>query len=221
MNIYQKLNAARDKFHSQEIKKSGLNKFAGYKYFELADFIIPALKIFSEVGIASVIRFENEYGFMELINTSEPSERILFSSPMSEASLKGCHPVQNLGAVETYIRRYLWVCALEIVEHDALDSADPKDVPVKNEIRSATKEEKKEAEKKESKKKAEPVESDDAFIEILLDWAVKCNEPEELASIWKANQKRIDAIKKSLPDQYAVIVERFTTIKTNLLNEEK
>ena len=221
MNIYQKLNAARDKFHSQEIKKSGLNKFAGYKYFELADFIIPALKIFSEVGIASVIRFENEYGFMELINTSEPSERILFSSPMSEASLKGCHPVQNLGAVETYIRRYLWVCALEIVEHDALDSADPKDVPVKNEIRSATKEEKKEAEKKESKKKAEPVESDDAFIEILLDWAVKCNEPEELASIWKANQKRIDAIKKSLPDQYAIIVERFTTIKTNLLNEEK
>ena len=221
MNIYQKLNAARDKFHSQEIRKSGLNKFAGYKYFELGDFIIPALKIFSEIGITSVIRFENEYGFMELINASEPSERILISSPMSEASLKGCHPVQNLGAVETYIRRYLWVCALEIVEHDALDSADPKDVPVKNEIRSATKEEKKEAEKKESKKKAEPVESDDAFIEILLDWAVKCNEPEELASIWKANQKRIDAIKKSLPDQYAIIVERFTTIKTNLLNEEK
>ena len=221
MNIYQKLNAARDKFHSQEIRKSGLNKFAGYKYFELGDFIIPALKIFSEIGITSVIRFENEYGFMELINTSEPSERILFSSPMSEASLKGCHPVQNLGAVETYIRRYLWVCALEIVEHDALDSADPKDVPVKNEIRSATKEEKKEAEKKESKKKVEPVESDDAFIEILLDWAVKCNEPDELASIWKANQKRIDAIKKSLPDQYAIIVERFTTIKNNLLNEEK
>ena len=221
MNIYQKLNAARDKFHSQEIRKSGLNKFAGYKYFELGDFIIPALKIFSEIGITSVIRFENEHGTMELINTSEPSERILFSSPMSEASLKGCHPVQNLGAVETYIRRYLWVCALEIVEHDALDSADPKDVPVKNEIRSATKEEKKEAEKKESKKKAEPVESDDAFIEILLDWAVKCNDPDELASIWKANQKRIDAIKKSLPDQYAIIVERFTTIKTNLLNEEK
>ena len=221
MNIYEKLNAARHEFHGQEIKKSGLNKFAGYKYFELADFIIPALKIFSEIGITSVIRFENEHGTMELINTSEPSERILFSSPMSEASLKGCHPVQNLGAVETYIRRYLWVCALEIVEHDALDSADPKDVPVKNEIRSATKEEKKEVEKKESKKKAEPVESDDAFIEILLDWAVKCNEPEELASIWKANQKRIDAIKKSLPDQYAVIVERFTTIKTNLLNEEK
>jgi hypothetical protein len=44
---------------------------------------------------------------------------------MSEAALKGCHPVQNLGAVETYIRRYLWVIALEIVEHDAVDSSEP------------------------------------------------------------------------------------------------
>jgi hypothetical protein len=33
--------------------------------------------------------------------------------------------VQNLGAVQTYIRRYLWVAALEIVEHDALDSSKP------------------------------------------------------------------------------------------------
>jgi hypothetical protein len=44
---------------------------------------------------------------------------------MSTAALKGCHEVQNLGAVETYIRRYLWVTALEIVEHDAIDSAEP------------------------------------------------------------------------------------------------
>jgi hypothetical protein len=44
---------------------------------------------------------------------------------MAEANLKGCHPIQNLGAVETYTRRYLWVTAMEIVEHDALDSSAP------------------------------------------------------------------------------------------------
>jgi hypothetical protein len=32
--------------------------------------------------------------------------------------------VQNIGAVETYQRRYLWVTAMEIVEHDALDSSE-------------------------------------------------------------------------------------------------
>jgi hypothetical protein len=46
---------------------------------------------------------------------------------MGSAALKGCHEVQNIGAVETYQRRYLWVAALEIVEHDALDATTGKD----------------------------------------------------------------------------------------------
>ena len=40
---------------------------------------------------------------------------------MSSASLKGCHEVQNLGAVETYIKRYLYQNCFEIVESDVLD----------------------------------------------------------------------------------------------------
>jgi hypothetical protein len=122
MNVYQKLNEAREQFHTAPIKKSGLNKFAGYKYFELGDFVIPALQIFKEVGLTSVIRFTADHAFMEIVNTEKPEEKIVISSPMSTAALKGCHEVQNLGAVQTYIRRYLWVAALEIVEHDALDA---------------------------------------------------------------------------------------------------
>ena len=37
-NIYTKLMEVRVKFHSLELKKSGLNKFAGFKYYELGDF---------------------------------------------------------------------------------------------------------------------------------------------------------------------------------------
>lgn len=125
MNVYQKLNNARHKFHSTELKKSGHNKFAGYKYFELGDFIIPALNIFDEVGLTSIISFTKDYADMRIINVEKPEETIVISSPMSSAALKGCHEVQNLGAVQTYLRRYLWVAALEIVEHDALDSSKP------------------------------------------------------------------------------------------------
>ncbi len=125
MNVYQTLNSARNQFHNTEIKKSGHNKFAGYKYFELGDFIEPALRIFDEVGLTSIISFGKESADMRIINNSKPEEMIVIESPMSEANLKGCHPVQNLGAVQTYIRRYLWVAALEIVEHDALDSSKP------------------------------------------------------------------------------------------------
>jgi hypothetical protein len=122
MNVYQKLNAARKKFHGIELKKSGHNKFAGYKYFELGDFIIPALAIFNEVGLTSIISFGKEEALMRIIDNDKPEDMVVITSPMSTAALKGCHEVQNLGAVQTYLRRYLWVAALEIVEHDALDA---------------------------------------------------------------------------------------------------
>lgn len=123
MNVYQKLNAARAAFHKLALKKSGQNKFAGYQYFELGDFIIPALNIFSEVGLCPLISFGAEEARMEIVNADNPEEKIVITSPMSSAQLKGCHEVQNLGAVQTYTRRYLWVAALEIVEHDAVDSS--------------------------------------------------------------------------------------------------
>ena len=55
----------------------------------------------------------------------EDKSQIVITSPMGSAALKGCHEVQQIGAVETYQRRYLWVAALEIVEHDALDGSPP------------------------------------------------------------------------------------------------
>jgi hypothetical protein len=122
MNVYQKLSVARARFHQMELKKSGHNKFAGYYYFELSDFVVPALQVMKEVGLTPIISFGKEIAEMRLVNDDKPEETIVITSPMSEAALKGCHPVQNLGAVESYIRRYLWVAALEIVEHDALDA---------------------------------------------------------------------------------------------------
>lgn len=126
MNVYQKLNEARERFHQSKLNKSGQNKFAGYKYFELSDFVVPALQIFKEVGLTSVISFGKDTADMRIVNNDKPDEVIVIESPMSTAALKGCHEVQNLGAVQTYLRRYLWVAALEIVEHDALDATTGK-----------------------------------------------------------------------------------------------
>lgn len=128
MNVYAKLQSARMKLHSMELKKSGHNKFAGYNYFELADFVVPALKIFDELKLCGVVSFGKEVATLTIVDLEAgegQQESITITSPMSSAALKGCHEVQNLGAVETYIRRYLWVAALEIVEHDALDSSEP------------------------------------------------------------------------------------------------
>ena len=38
-NIYSKMQKARCEFQEKPLKKSGHNKFAGYRYFELGDFL--------------------------------------------------------------------------------------------------------------------------------------------------------------------------------------
>ena len=129
MNIYQKLNRARNQFHATELKKTGYNSFAKYYYFELGDFLIPALKIFAENDLCAIVSFDKDIACMSIVDIDKPDDMITLTSPMGSAALKGCHEVQNIGAVETYQRRYLWVAALEIVEHDALDATTGSDKP--------------------------------------------------------------------------------------------
>lgn len=125
LNVYQRLNNARSQFHSLKLKKTGHNKFAGYYYFELGDFLIPALQVFADNGLFANVSFGVDVALMNIRNVDKPDEFIQIISPMAAAELKGCHPIQNLGAVQTYQRRYLWVAALEIVEHDAIDASEP------------------------------------------------------------------------------------------------
>ena len=124
MSIYGKLAAARADFHSRKIEKTGHNKFAGYSYFELADFLIPGMDCLGKQGLVPVVSFNASEATLTVFDVKS-EQTIVITSPMSSAALKGCHDVQNLGAVQTYLRRYLWTALLEIVEHDAVDGAPP------------------------------------------------------------------------------------------------
>jgi hypothetical protein len=126
--VYAKLQKARMMLQAAPLKKSGHNKFAGYQYFELGDFLPTINQIFNELGLCSVVSFTKDYAELRIVDTDNGGS-IVFSSPMADAHLKGCHPIQNLGAVETYSRRYLYVTALEIVEHDALDATTGSEAP--------------------------------------------------------------------------------------------
>ena len=139
MSVYKKLQQARLALQNTKLSKSGKNKFAGYEYFELGDFLPQIQNICAEVGLCGVLSFNTEMAYLTIHDTDSEGF-VTFTSPMSSAALKGCHDVQNLGAVQTYLRRYLWTNAFEIVEHDALDAttggiepvkkAEPKPVPV-------------------------------------------------------------------------------------------
>lgn len=121
MSVYSKLTEARVRLNAMDLKKSGENKFAGFKYFELGDFIPQTQSIFNELKLCGYISFTPELATLQIVDPEDGS-MICIYSPMAMANLKGAHDVQNLGATQTYLRRYLWVAAMELTESDWVDA---------------------------------------------------------------------------------------------------
>ena len=126
MNIYEKMQEAKAQLLEKNISKSGVNKFSNYNYFELGDFTPPLIEILKKLKLFTAVSFSENEATLTIINAEKPDEKVTFTSPMREATLKGAHPIQNLGAVETYQRRYLYMMAFDIVDSDVLDSIQGK-----------------------------------------------------------------------------------------------
>ena len=140
MNVYSKLQTARVRLQESNLKKSGENKFAGFKYFELGDFLPSINKIFDELKLSSFINFTKEEAKLIIINSEKIDETIEFTCPVVDLTLKGANAIQNLGGTQTYLRRYLYINALEIVEDDEFDAVigrDNKDNKSENKLSEA------------------------------------------------------------------------------------
>ena len=225
MSVYKKLQEARIDLQSRPLKKSGRNKFAGFEYFELGDFLPTIQNIFTEKGLCGTITFYTDIAILTIVDVDKPEDKIEFKSPMSTAELKGCHAIQNLGAVQTYLRRYLWVAAMEIVEHDSLDAITGKDEP----------------------KKAEPTVESPRIVGKLGEWQIDapdymesdaiawlnliedstdtflkmCNKTEDLLQIFQKNKVLFEKVQKVDPETYTKMMARFSERKLNIEKENK
>lgn len=122
MSIYAKLAQARVKLQKENLKKTGNNR--SFKYFELKDFLPRVNEIFEELKMCAVVRYSSELATLTIYDC-EKDESIEFTSPMVKKALPSGTEIQNLGAIQTYQRRYLYLTALEIVEDDLVDSIPP------------------------------------------------------------------------------------------------
>lgn len=143
LNVYQKLILARKRFLERNVKKSGVNRQLEFQYFELQDIVPSATRIFQNVGLVGIVKFvptvqSNEevpivpaapIATMTVVNVDAPDEHIDFFLPYREVeqikSKSGntvTNPLQALGSSVTYLRRYLWMLAMDIVEQDDVDA---------------------------------------------------------------------------------------------------
>lgn len=224
-NVYQKLQLARLLLQEKKLTKSGKNKFAGYEYFELQDFLPTVQTIFSDTGLCAVFRCDTSDATLTVYNTEKPDEYVLFTAPMAAAELKGCHPVQNLGASISYLRRYLYVNALEIVEHDALDATTGKEALAPKPVPKAVAAEPKPAPKKETIEgksgdwqmvvtgtpgDADWMELVEEAANKLLDFA---NSEEDVMAIYKKNKQLFEEVKAQDAVFFKDLMDKFSTAR--------
>ena len=135
-NVYQKLIKAREQFLNADVQKTGKNMHLSFKYFELDDIVPPAIRIFSAIGLVPVVNFTADTGTMTIINTDNPEDTVSFVAPfnqiapiMSNTGKQATNEMQALGSSITYMRRYLYMMALDICESDTIDANAGKPVP--------------------------------------------------------------------------------------------
>jgi hypothetical protein len=231
MSVHKQLMLARVKLQSVEMKKSGKNSFQGYSYFELGDFIPHIQTIFHEVGLCGVVSFNTEYAQLCITDVNDGTV-IVITSPMAEANLKGAQPIQLMGSCQTYQRRYLWMAAMELTEHDSIDSAppveavkeQPKPTPVP-ELKAPT---------KHVKGKVDPIPPQ--YVETKPEWTMIIDAPDDeawvdmmvevnnlkismatdadqLKQMFQVNKALYDKLKALNPSVYADVIENFTKAK--------
>lgn len=121
-----KLSDARVQVSQSGLKKSGRNTFSNYDYYELKDFLPKILEVCKSVGLCPIVTFGAEQTKLTIYDTTEPDSSIEFCCDSVRALVKGAADIQNEGAKQTYLRRYLYMTAFEIAEADTVevDAAD-------------------------------------------------------------------------------------------------
>jgi hypothetical protein len=126
--VYSKLQKARVLLQELPLKKSGFNSYAGFKYWELSDFLPSVNTIFDNLGLCSVFSIHEEVATIRIIDT-EFGGTIFFRSPIADAATGKAPPIQALGSQHSYLRRYLYLNVLELTENDVVDATIKKDEP--------------------------------------------------------------------------------------------
>ena len=129
MNVYLKLILAREMFLSENVQKSGKNMHLAFKYFELDDIVPVATKIFARIGLLPMVNFIDGNAVMSIVNTDKVDEVISFTAPfnqldpiVSKEGKTATNVMQALGSSITYMRRYLYMMAMDICEADSIDA---------------------------------------------------------------------------------------------------
>ena len=129
MEKEKKLNESiisiRVKLQNAKLKKSGKNKFAGFDYFELSDFLPKLNELMLEEGVNDNFKITNDTATLTLIKGEEKQEYtmpfVMFNTPLNKNGQPSMQDIQYLGALNTYYKRYLYLNAFGVTDGEVID----------------------------------------------------------------------------------------------------
>lgn len=150
----------RVELQKKNLKKSGKNSFAGFDYFELADFLPTLNELMQKERINDLFTIiDNEANLILIKGEEKQAYKMpftIFETPVNikkdtktgeVREVKSMQDIQYLGALNTYYKRYLYLNAFGITDGDVIDSMNNEELK---------------AEKKETKKE------DTNYRELLI-----------------------------------------------------
>ena len=136
-SLNESIISIRVKLQNSKLKKSGKNKFAGFDYFELSDFLPKLNELMLEESINDMFNITGNFAILTLIKGEEkqdyciPYER--FETPVNKSGQPSMQDIQYLGALNTYYKRYLYLNAFGITDGEVIDSMNNSELTKKNE----------------------------------------------------------------------------------------
>lgn len=121
-------------FKNSKIVKTGENRFQGFKYLELQDFIPTILDLNKKYGLYTHINIVDGLASLKVVDIDDPESTVTFSLSVPEVNTMLVNDdginvpapfnsmIQDTGKTETYIRRYLYMLYAEICVPDEIDN---------------------------------------------------------------------------------------------------
>ena len=126
--LNEAISSIRVKLQKSNLKKSGKNKFAGFDYFELGDFLPTLNELMEKEGVNDLFTIKDGEAVLTLIKREERQSYsipfVVFDTPLNSKGIKSMQDIQYLGALNTYYKRYLYINAFGITDGEIIDAMD-------------------------------------------------------------------------------------------------
>ena len=141
LNLNESIIKIRVELQNSKIKKSGKNKYAGFEYYELSDFLPKLNELMQKEKVNDLFTIENDEVKLTLIKGEEKQEYKMpfriFETPLTKDGKQSMQDIQYLGALNTYYKRYLYLNAFGITDGEVIDTMNSEEIkkPIKQETK--------------------------------------------------------------------------------------